>query len=118
MALLAPPLAFLAVVTVDFGRILYASSTISNCARNGAFYSCDPDYTSTSPYTSIQQAALADAGNLSPTPTVTSSTGNDTMGNQYIAVTVSYQFQTLMSYPGIPSSTNLSRTVQMRIAPP
>ena len=118
MALLTPVLAFIMVMTVDFGRIFYATSTIANCARNGAFYACDPDYTSTSPYTSISQAALADAGNLSPTPTVTSTNGTDTAGNAYVSVTVSYSFSTIMTYPGIPSSTSISRTVQMRVALP
>ena len=116
MALLTPPLAFMAVATVDFGRIFYASSTISNCARNGAFYASDPVYSATSPYTNVTQAALADAPNLSPTPTVTSSNGTDSQGNAYVSVTVNYTFTTIMTYPGIPSTTNLSRTVQMRVA--
>ncbi len=116
MALLLPPLAFLAVATVDFGRVFYATSTISNCARNGAFYASDPLYSSTSPYASIQQAALADAGNLTPTPTVTTASGTDTMGNAYESVTVTYQFSTIFTYPGIPSSSTISRTVQMRVA--
>jgi Flp pilus assembly protein TadG len=116
MALLAPPLCFLAVATVDFGRVFYAMSTISNCARNGAFYASDPLYSSTSPYASIQQAALADAGNLAPAPTVSSSTGTDSLGHAYTSVTVSYPFTTIMTYPGIPSSTTYSRTVQMRVA--
>ena len=115
-ALLTPPLSFMAVATVDYGRILYASSTISNCARNGAFYLSDPVYTPTSPYTSVTQAVLADASNLSPTPTVTSTNGTDSQGNAYVSVTVNYTFATLVTYPGIPSSTNLSRTVQMRVA--
>jgi Flp pilus assembly protein TadG len=117
MALLTPPLAFMAVAVTDYGRILYASATIANCARNGAFYSSCPVYAATSPYSGVQQAALADAGNLTPTPTVTSSSGTDTSGNAYVTVTVSYQFSTIMSYPGIPSTTNLSRTVQMRLMP-
>lgn len=116
MALLAPTLIYLAVATVDFGRVFYATATISNCARNGAFYANDPIYSATSPYSSISQAALADASNISPTPTVTSSNGTDSMGNAYVSVTVSYQFTTIMDYPGIPSTTSISRTVQMRVA--
>ena len=116
MALLAPPLTFMAVATVDFGRIFYATSTISNCARNGAFYASDPLYAATSPYSSVQQAALADAVGLSPSPTVTSSTGTDASGNPYASVTVSYTFSTIMNYPGIASSSAVSRSVQMRVA--
>ena len=76
----------------------------------------DPVYTPTSPYTSVSQAALADACNISPTPTVTSSNGTDTMGNAYVSVSVTYPFTTIISYPGIADSTTISRTVQMRVA--
>jgi Flp pilus assembly protein TadG len=114
MALLAPPLVFLSFAAMDFGRVFYYASTIENCARNGALYACDPVGQSISPYTSVTQAALADASNISPTPTVSSTTGTDASGNDYSAVTVTYQFKTIVSYPGIPSTVNLARTVQMR----
>ena len=117
MAILAPPLIFLGFAAVDFGRIFYYSSTITNCARNGALYSCDPVGISISPYANVQQAALADASNISPTPTVSSTGGTDTQGNTYVAVTVAYTFKTIVNYPGIPATTTLSRTVQMRVAP-
>ncbi len=116
MALLAPPLCFMAVATVDFGRVYYASATISNCARNGAIYASDPIYSATSPYASVQEATLADAGNVSPTPTVSSSTGTDSRGDPSVSVTVSCPFTTIMTYPGIPTSTTIARTVQMRVA--
>ena len=116
LALLTPPLVFLAVATADFGRIFYATSILANCARNGAFYQSDALYAATSPYSGVTQAALADAGNLSPTPTVSTSTLTDSMGQPSVSVTVSYTFTTIMSYPGIASTTNLARTVQMRMA--
>ncbi len=116
LAVLAPFLVFLFVAVLDYGRIFYDSLTIENCARNGALYGSDPIAAAESPYSSITQAALADASNLSPTPTVTSSNGTDSSGNPYVEVTVSYSFQTLVAYPGIPQTTQISRTVQMRVA--
>ncbi len=113
LAILLPFLAFLFVIAVDYGRVFYYSVTITNCARNGALYGCDPTGAINSPYLSIQQAALADAGNLSPSPTVTSQTGSDGSGN-FIQVTVTYPFQTITQFPGVPSNFNITRTVTMR----
>ena len=117
MAIVLPPLVFLALAVVDFGRIYYYTDVISNCARNGAIYVSDPLAQAQSPYASVSAAALADASNLSPAPTVSSSTGTDGAGNAYVAVTVSYTYSTIVNYPGIPSTTNLTRTVQVRVAP-
>jgi Flp pilus assembly protein TadG len=115
-ALLAPLLALLFVVGIDFSRLFYYSLTIQTCARNGALWGCDPTAAAlTSPYTSVTQAALADAGNISPTPTVTSTSGTDGDGNSYIEVSVSYTFHTITNYPLVPSTINLVRTVRMRM---
>src|SRR5438477_7483392 len=80
LAVLLPFLAFLFVIAVDWSRIFYYSLTVSNCARNGALYAADPYSTTIRPYSSIDAAALADAPNLSPTPTVTSASGADGYG--------------------------------------
>ena len=114
LAILLPLLAFLLVLAIDFARIFYYCVSVTNCARNGALYACDPTGALNSPYSSVTQAALADAGNLSPTPTVTSNIVTDPSGN-YVEVTVTYPFQTLTNYPGIPSTTNVTRTVRMRM---
>jgi len=56
----------------------------------------------------IQKAALADATDLSPAPTVTSTTGSDSDGN-YVEVTVTYQCRssTAVSVPIAPSAPAL-----------
>jgi hypothetical protein len=116
LAWLLPFLAFIFVIAVDWARIFYYSVTVTNCARNGALYACDPPNQPYSQYSSVTAAALADAGNLSPTPTVTSTSGSDANG-PYVEVTVSYPFQTVTSFPGVPASTNLVRTVRMSLEP-
>lgn len=116
LAVLLPLLVFLFVIAVDFARIFYYSQTIENCARNGAIYASNLT-SAQSPYSSIQDAALADAGDLNPQPTVTSTNGTDASGNPYVEVTVSWQFQSVTNFPGIPNTVNLTRTVQMRVAP-
>lgn len=114
LALLLPFLCFVCLVAVDYARMINALVTITNCARNGALFLSSPSSYSTY-YADVTAAALADAGGLSPTPTVTSSPYTDAYGNSCNTVKVSYTFTTLMNYPGIPSSTTLSRSVSMPV---
>jgi Flp pilus assembly protein TadG len=117
LAVLLPFLAFVFVIAIDWARIFYFSQVIENCARQGALYACDPKSPTSNLYTSVQAAALADASNLSPQPTVTSAAGTDTAGNAYVTVTVTWTFRTITGFPGVPNIANLTRTVQMRLAP-
>ena len=114
LAILLPLLAFLFVVAVDFTRLFYYTLTVQNCARNGALYGSDPAGATLSPYKSIDEAALSDAKNLSPQPTVGSKTVADGK-TTYVEVTVTYPFSTITKYPGVPSSLSLTRTVKMRM---
>jgi Flp pilus assembly protein TadG len=120
LALLLPLLAFLFIVSVDFARIFYHTNVVTNCARNGALYLSDPYVAATSYYTDYKQAALADGSNLDPALTaddISSSSGTDAEGHPYVEVTVTYQFNTVTSYPGVPSPFTFARTVRMRVAP-
>ena len=115
-AILLPILAFLFVIAVDYGRIFYYSVTLQNAARSGALYGCT-DSTHAADQTGIQTAALKDATNLSPTPTVASTTGNDADGNPTVTVTVTWTFQTVVNYPGVSRTVALNRTASMRVLP-
>ena len=134
-AVLLPFLAFMFVIAVDWARVFYYSITVRNCARNGALYLSQKQSakTTSSPYTDsgyvnlyvnsaspVTAAALADAPNLAPTPTVTSTTGSDRYG-PYVEVTVSYPFQTVTNFSVgnflVPSSTNVTKTVRMYVPP-
>ena len=114
LAFVLPLLLLLFVFTVDFARLYYHYSIVTNCARNGALYASDPTAATESQYADVTAAALADASTLSPQPTVTSGTG---INNSYVQVTVEYPFSTIITYPGLSNPINLTRTVQMRIAP-
>src|SRR5512141_2600269 len=89
-ALVSPILLFLFVITLDFGRVFFYSQTVENAARAGALYLSDDATIATSPYANVTQAARADASNLSPAPTVSSSSGTDADGNPYVRVTVTW----------------------------
>ena len=134
LALLLVPLTILLLGTIDFCRVFYAYNTINNCARNGALWASDP-YSNTvatlwgtttppssySPYSTVQLAAQADAGNLSPAPTVGASDpvyGTDSKGNKTVTVTVSYNFKLISSYLLGTTTVPLSRAVTMRATPP
>jgi Flp pilus assembly protein TadG len=116
LAVLAPFLAFLFVIAIDWSRVFYYSIIINNCARNGALYSADPYSVYQRPYGDVTTAALADAGDVSPTPTVTTATGTDS-GVTYVDCTVSYTFQTITNFPGVPASNPIVRTVRVYVAP-
>lgn len=121
LALLLPLLGLLLLITIDFARLYYHYGIVCNCARNGAIYYSDPIAAKESPYSSVQDAALADANpDLNPTPTVSCNPTAppypvDSNGNPYVEVTVSYPFSTISNYPGLSNPINLSRTVRMRV---
>jgi Flp pilus assembly protein TadG len=117
LAVLLPFLMFLFLITVDWSRIFYYSVVIENCARQGALYESDPVAIGYSPYADVTSAALADAQDLQPQPTVTTASGVDSANNPYVDVTVTWQFATVTNYPGIGSGVTLSRTVRTRVAP-
>lgn len=116
LAVMLPFLMFLFVVAVDWSRIFYFSVIVNNCARNGAVWAVDPWSTNRSPYATLTDAALADAPNLNPPPKVTTATGVDDYGS-YVDCTVSFEFQTVTNYPGVPKTNPIVRTVRVYQAP-
>ena len=116
LAVLLPLLVMLFILATDFARIFYFSVTLNNCARAGALYAYDPTAAPESAFASAQAAALAEATNLSPQPTITTTNGTDSSGRAYVEVTANYTFQTITSFPGIPNNLQLSRKVRMFVA--
>jgi Flp pilus assembly protein TadG len=117
LALLLPFLALLFGAALDYGRVFYYYVAVTNCARSGALYA-SIDAAHAADTTGIQSAAQAEAPELSSTLSVSSATSTDSAGNSVVSVTVSYPFKTISNVPGIPGSTTVGRTVQMRVLPP
>ena len=113
LALLLPLLAFIFVVAVDFSRVYFFSVTLQNCARAGALYASDLHVANESPFASAEEAALADATNLNPPPTIATALGTDSEGRAYVDVSADYPYQSITKFPGIPAEINLSRSVRM-----
>jgi Flp pilus assembly protein TadG len=116
LAVTLPLLAFLFVISVDFARVYYFSVTLTNSARAGAMYASDPSTQNESPFANVEAAALADAKNLSPPPTISSSSGVDASGKAYVEVSAAYTFSTITGFPGVPNNVNLVRTVRMNVS--
>jgi len=116
LAILLPLLAFLFVAGVDFARVYYPALTITNAASSGALWGARDDVRAADT-AGIRKAALADATDLKPPPTVTSVIEKDELGHACIKVTVTWTFNTVSRFPMVPNTLNLTRTVQMRIAP-
>ena len=116
LALLLPLLVFLFLIAADVARIFYFSLTLTNSARAGALYASDPATIPESPFPNVQAAALADATNLSPPPTITQTMGADASGRPYVEVTAAYTFNTITGFPGIPNTIQLQRSVRMYVA--
>src|SRR5262249_13952563 len=116
MAVLLPVLGGLLVIAIDLSRIFYYSPTLNNCARNDALWRSDPDPIAKSSDPDMTAAALADAQNVQPAPTVTSNSGVDADGRNYVECTVTYNFQTVTNLPLVPSTTTLTRTIRAYVS--
>lgn len=134
LALILPLIVLLFVGAVDLGRAFYYSNAVARAAESGALYgSQNPTDTAGMVQISDQamQAAFNSAADMSGT-NATATYGCECMSGSglssgctntpscttnevyYVTVTANSTYQTLLPWPGIPSSYNLSSTVTMR----
>jgi Flp pilus assembly protein TadG len=119
-AVVLPVLLLLVMGVIDFGRVYFAYVSVTNGARNGAEYaSQSPDAAEDT--ASIREAVLADTSDLLNTsetnPGVSVTTGTDAHDGLYAEVTVSYSYDTIFPWPGLPDSIDLARAVRARVTP-
>jgi Flp pilus assembly protein TadG len=133
MGLALPAMVLLFVVAVDFGRLFYTYIGVINAARAGAQYGM-LNISNAANTSGMQQVAEADGSSIpnltvtatlctcgTPTSTAAScgaSTStycvNDPQGN-YIVVTATAPFTTIVKYPGVPSSVTLKSQAVMQV---
>jgi Flp pilus assembly protein TadG len=113
---LFPFLCFAFVIALDFARVVYYSVAVTNCARSGALYG-SADQTHSLDKTGIKSAAQAEAPNLTTNSIKVDSSTDSSTSPKYVTVTVTYPFDTIVTYPGVPSQMTLSRTVKMEVVP-
>jgi Flp pilus assembly protein TadG len=117
-ALVVPVMLSLLVIAIDLGRAMSAYNQVGSMAREGALYgSLHPDDDS-----GISAAALAESSLSGTAPAVASDVEDDsfdvpntTTPYQKITVTVTYDFKPLFSFPPLPDSITLRRSVEMRV---
>jgi Flp pilus assembly protein TadG len=123
LAIILPVLTLLALGCVDLGRFVYHQIAVTNAARAGAEYAIMNPYTPAnlaSWRAAIQQRArdeLTGQTGCEPTwlTTNTIPTIEEPSGLRRVQVEATYSsFQTLVSWPGLPSSVTLRSTVVMR----
>ena len=116
LAILLPLIVFFAVIGVDYARIFSRTMILETASRNAAYWACqDIDHANnTAGIVSVAQQDLTD---VSPTPTVTSRVYDGGDGFKYVRVTVSMPFDTVTNFPGVPRTSTLERTTDMRVLP-
>ena len=129
LAVAVPVLALLLLAGADFGRIFYLSIGVSNAARAGAQYGSQTVVTAADSNGMIAAAKTdgSNVNNLSATAiqcTCESSSSvaacpasyctNDPQAT-FVEVDTQAPFSTLVKYPGIPYSTNLSGKAVMQV---
>ena len=128
LAVLAPFLCFMFVIAVDFARVYYYSLALEQAARNGAYFASDyPSFQTTdNSYANVQQVVQAELQNLSPRAQVDVAYSTAVNGpyntptiiaNGYVQVTVTWTFNSITQFPGVPNQTNLVKTCRMHVAP-
>ena len=132
MAILTPFLLLVLLGATDFARVSYYAITLANAARAGAQFATQSSLAAMNT-AGIQAAAELEAENIGTisvvsslscrcpgSPTVVSCTAGatcagDAVKELYTTVTASRTFETLVSWPGIPSPVALSKTATMRV---
>ena len=135
-ALVMPALLLMTVGVMDLARVFYAGVVVESAARAGVQFA-SRTVGEAGAIGKTDAAAQADASGqgISPVATVSRtfcgcndgtaevscSTGTCTVGgttrspSAYVETTASYTYQTLLPYPGIPGSIQLSSTAKFRV---
>jgi Flp pilus assembly protein TadG len=135
-AILLPFLVGLFLFAIDFARILFYTITIETALQNGALFGSrsfdnqNQQWIGNVQYWQGPNGQLVsqenvtselDTTNLNPAlsnANINVTGGTDADGNPVNIVTITYTFNTFVPYPGVPSPVTITRTAQVRIAPP
>ena len=126
-AVVAPVLILFLLAVADFGRVFFVSIALNNAARAGTQYGIQSP-ANAADVSGMQQAAQKDASNISGVGATASEYCECPDGSTqacnlsppcndmrvYVEVDTTGSFQTLLNYPGIPSSISLTGKSVMR----
>jgi Flp pilus assembly protein TadG len=135
LAVLLPFLMALFLFAIDFARVLYYTITIESAIQNSALFGSQSFDNQNQQWIGNVQywqgpsgqlvsqekvTAELDGTNLSPAladSNISITSGTDTDGHAVNLVTITYTFNTLVPYPGVPSPITIVRSAQIRVAP-
>ena len=117
LSMTLPFLLFMLAVAVDVARVFFHSQVITTCAWNGATFAANPDLADKLMYETVEEAALAGAESLTPSPTVTVNYTIDATAQRVVDVTVDWTFKPILHLPGLPISIPVQRRSRMRMHP-
>lgn len=121
-ALILPVLVTIVLAAIDFGRFAYSHIAVTNSARVGAGYACMHPYTAgtqalwqskTLEAVKNEMKGITNYDNALLTMTPPQVT-TDSDGQKRVRIEVKYPFQTLVTWPLIPSNFVMTRAVEMR----
>ena len=127
LAIAVPILLLMLLAIVDLGGLLYTGIEVANAARAGVAYGIQS--AKESDLTGMQTAAVNDAGNVTGLTATASQFCTCSNGNAqkcssgkgncqdwrtYVEVDTQASYQTLISYPGIPSPITVTGKAVMR----
>jgi Flp pilus assembly protein TadG len=116
MAVVLPFLALVFVVALDFSRAFAVTQTVQNCANAGATYAAgNAQPGAATAEDAARDAAVAEGTKLTPPlrrENVAVSTGDTS-----VTVTVTYDFQLIVGFPGMGRTLTVVRSVTMPLAP-
>lgn len=123
LAVCTPVLLLLLFGAADFGRLYYAAIEVQSAAAAGAAYG-SLKAANIGDAAGIASAAMRDAADLRGLEVSSAEVCQDEGGaamscagygvSRYVSVTARFEFRTTVSYPFVPSSVVLTRTVMMR----
>jgi Flp pilus assembly protein TadG len=121
LAFILPVLVLIVLGCVDLGRFVYSYIAVTNAARTAAGFGSSNPYTTATLSTwqaQVRQAAVDEMSGVygfsDGSLTVTATPTTESAGFRRIQVDVSYPFQTMITWPGIPQNLTLQRRVIMR----
>jgi len=131
MAVITPFLVLILLAAADFGRLFYMSVQLRGAARAGAQYGSQSN-TTWSDTAGMQAVALSQLNLVGASPTASATNCNCSgtppplcsssydctdLGSTgaYVSVNTSAVFNTIVTYPGIPSSVTLTGSAIMAV---
>ncbi len=116
MALILPILVLLVVACIDFGRFGYWFVSVSNAAREGAWYATAfPSTGDVDVWKASVAEACAEEMGVDAAAMPADWVSTQLIGSDRVQVTVQYPFRMLVNWPAFADEYTISQRVEMRV---